>query len=214
MRTLTKVIGLTAVALVAGTVSWHAMAQSTGPGPGFTPPFMHGFGARMMGPIGSVMGMRHDSATMAQMSVVHELIVDHGRIKRTVTNLPDGIRTVTESDDPKVAQLIKDHTTTMIARVEKGSDPGLPIESQALHGIFRDRDKIHTTIETTAKGVAVVQTSTDPKVVAELQQHAAEVSDLVHGGMAAVHAAMAKNFAMMGGPPFGGPMMRQDSETP
>jgi len=158
--------------------------------------------------------MRRDSATMAQMIVVHELVVDHGRIQRTVTNLPNGIRTVTESDDPKVSQLIKDHATTMIDRVEKGSDPRLPIESPALHRIFRDKDKIHTVIETTAKGVAVVQTSTDPKVVAELQQHAAEVSDLVHGGMAAVHAAMAKNFAMVGGPPFGGPMMRQDSGTP
>ena len=69
--------------------------------------------------------------------------------------------------------------------------------------IFRDKDKIHTTTETTEKGVAVVQTSDDPKTVAALQTHAAEVSDLVQGGMAALHTAMMRN----GGGMLGGGMM-------
>jgi hypothetical protein len=51
-------------------------------------------------------------------------------------------------------------------------------------------------------------------VVAELQRHAGEVSDLVQGGMAAVHTAMAKNFPMMRHPGFGGPMMTQGAGTP
>jgi hypothetical protein len=51
----------------------------------------------------------------------------------------------------------------------------------------------------------VVQTSSDPDTVAVLQQHASEVSDLVKGGMAAMHAAMMKNgggmmTAMQGAP--------------
>ena len=211
MRTLTKVLGFGAVVAVAGTVGWHALAQATGPKSGFTPPFMHG--GPMMGSHGGMMGMQHDSATMAQMSVIHQLVANHDRIKRSVTNLPNGIRTVTESDDPQLAQLIKDHTTTMIGRVGAGDDPGLPVESPALHGIFRDKDKVHTTIEPTAKGVAVVQTSTDPQVVSELQKHAAEVSDLVKGGMAALHTAMANN----GGMPhagFGGPMMMHGGGAP
>ena len=33
--------------------------------------------------------------------MVHELVVNHERIKRTVTKLPNGIRTVTESVDPQ-----------------------------------------------------------------------------------------------------------------
>lgn len=206
MKTLTKVLGFGAVAVVTATVGWHALARSAGPGSGFGPPFMHGPGAAMI-------GMRRDSAIMAQMGEIHHLIVNHDRIKRSVTNRPNGIRTVTESDDPEIAQFIKDHATAMIGRVEKGSDPGLPIESPALHGIFRNKDKIHTTIETTAKGIAVVQTSTDPKVVAELQQHAAEVSDLVHGGMAALRTEMAKNFAMMRNPGFGGPMMMMQERS-
>ena len=62
---------------------------------------------------------------------------------------------------PKVAELIKKHVAEMGQRVEEGRDPGLPIESPALHSIFRDKDKIKRTYETTAKGVIVVQTSTD-----------------------------------------------------
>jgi hypothetical protein len=49
----------------------------------------------------------------------------------------------------------------------------------------------------------VVQTSDDPKTVAALQTHAAEVSDLVQGGMAALHTAMLRN----GGGTMGGGMM-------
>ena len=58
--------------------------------------------------------------------------MNHDRITRTVTNLPDGVRTVTESADPRIAQLLKDHVTQMGQRVETGDDPGLPIESPAL----------------------------------------------------------------------------------
>ena len=155
-----------------------------------------------MGP--GMMGMGHDSATMAQMAVIHELLINHDRVSRSVTNLPDGIRTVTESDDPRLVTLIQTHVATMDQRVRIGDDPGLPMESEALHSIFRDNDRIRTTTEVTAKGVVVVQTSTDPKTVAALQQHAAEVSDLVRGGMAALHAAMMKN---------GGGMMRTPRDT-
>ena len=50
--------------------------------------------------------------------------------------------------------------------------------------------------QTTPTGVVVVQTSNDSSAVAELQKHAAEVSELVAGGMAALHASMMKNGGM------------------
>lgn len=199
-------LGAAALALGIGAYAFTASSQE---GHGFGPPFMHhrgmgpmagGMGpmARGMGP--GMMGMRHDSPTMAQLGVTHELFANHDRIRRTVTNLPDGIRTVTESDDPKVAEWIKTHVADMGRRVAAGDDPGLPVESPALHAIFRDKDKIRTTVETTEKGVVVVQTSDDAKTVAALQKHAAEVTDLVQGGMSAVHTAMMRN--------AGGPMNR------
>jgi hypothetical protein len=111
-----------------------------------------------------------------------------------VTNLPNGIRTVTESDDPQIAALLKTHVADMMKRVGNGDDPGLPIECDALHAIFRDTNKNRTSTEITAYGVVLVQTSDDPKVIAELQEHAAQVTDFAQEGMAALHTAMMRNY--------------------
>ena len=222
MKTRTKLIGFGAavLALGIGTYAFHARSEEAR---GLGPPFMH----RGMGP-GMMHGMMHPGtmgmghATMAQMSVIHTLFVNHDRIKRTVTKLLNGIRTVTESDDPQIAALLKTHVDDMLKRLGTGDDPGLPIESDALHSIFRDRDKIQTSVETTANGVIVVQTSDDPKVVAELQEHAAQVTDFAEEGMAAVHTAMMNKFGgqmpggMMGpgimhGGMMGGIMHRPDA---
>ena len=169
----------------------RAVAQQTAPGPqaGASPDMMAQH-EKMMGMGRGMMRMGQDSSTMAEMGVIHELVVNHDRIKRTVTNLPDGIRTVTESDDPQIAKLINDHVASMDQRVSAMSDPGLPMESPALKTILRNGDKVRTRVDTTPKGVIVVQQSTDPETVSALQQHASELSDLVQGGMAAMHSAM------------------------
>jgi hypothetical protein len=138
-------------------------------------------------------GTHDDGGVMADMAVIHELVVHHDQITRTVTNLPNGIRTVTESADPALALRIQEHVEKMDQFVTRGVDPNFPPESPAVHGIFRNSAKIQTSIEPTATGVVVVQTSTDPETVALLQQHAAEVTELVKGGMAAMHAAMMKS---------------------
>jgi hypothetical protein len=150
--------------------------------------------------MGMMMGLGGGDATTAELGVIHELIVNHDRINRTVTNLADGIRTVTESDDPRIAQLIKDHVADMIARVDTRRDPNLAIESDALHSIMRNGDKVKTTVETTDKGSIVTQTSSDATIVAALQDHAGEVSDIVDRGMEAIHTAMMNaRGAMQGG---------------
>jgi hypothetical protein len=229
------IVGIAAAVVLAGGFTFAQM-RPHGPG-GFGPPFMHGngpggfgppfmrdMGAGGMGPGGmgpgmmamgpgtmgmgpGMMGMAQDSATRTQLRDIHALLANHDRIKRTVTNLPNGIRTATESDDPQIAALIKAHVTAMGERVKAGDDPGLPIETPSLHAIFRDKDKINTSYETTAKGVLVVQTSNDSKTVAALQRHASEVTDLVNGGMAALRTAMMQNHGGMMGGMMHGPMM-------
>lgn len=200
---------ITAAALVLGaSAGLYAFTASSEEGPaGFGP--MHRMGPQgMMGMGHSMMGAGPNSATMAEMRAIHELFANHDRIKRTVTNLPDGIRTVTESDDPRIAQILKDHVAGMRQRVDAGRDPGLPIESPALHAIFRNKDKLHTTVETTAKGIVVVQTSDDRSTVTFLQTHAAEVSDFVSAGMLALRTAMMRNGGgMMPGGMMQGGMM-------
>lgn len=133
------------------------------------------------------------STATAEMGVIHSLIASHGAIRRTVTNLPDGIRTVTESDDPQIAKLIQEHVASMNQRVNSSSDPGFPDESPALKLILRNGDKVQTTVELTAKGAVAMRKSKDPEVVAALQSHALEVSDLVNRGMEAMMEAMMKN---------------------
>ena len=199
MKTRNKrIVTTAALAFAVGIGTYAFNASSHEDGPRIGPRFMHGkgSGSGFMGMGHGTMGAGSHSATPAEMHAIHELIVNYDRIRRTVTNLPDGIRTVTESDDARIAQLIKDHVASMGQRVSAGNDPGLPIESPALRAIFRNKDKIKSTVETTDKGSVVVQTSNDQETVAVLQQHAAEVSELVRGGMQALHAAMMRNGGM------------------
>lgn len=165
-----------------------------------------------MGPGMMGMGMMGGNATASELGDLHEMFSNHDQIKRTVTNLPDGIRTVTESDNPEVAATIQKHVAEMGKRVEEGRDPGLPIETPALHAIFRDKDKIKTAYETTDKGIVVVQTSADASAVKALQDHAAEVSDLARRGMVAAHEAMMKNGGGMMGRGMRGSMADHQHE--
>jgi len=202
MSTRNKRIGIAiAIVLAIAIGSYAFKASSQERGHGFGMMFMHGMGHDMM-----AAGV--NSATKSEMDIIHELISNHDLIRRTVTNLPDGIRTVTESDDPRIAQFIKEHVASMGERVSTQRDPGLPIESQALHMIFRNKDKIKTVAETTEKGAIVTQTSSDQETVVALQQHASEVSDLVRDGMLAVRTAMMRNGMMhdRGMHMHGGPM--------
>lgn len=141
-------------------------------------------------------GPAQDNAFGADMSVVHEMLAAHDKITRTVTNLPNGIRTVTESDDPQVAKEIKDHVASMAGRLKDGRV--FNVASHTLPTIFANNAKIHTQIVQTPKGVIVTQTSTDPTTVAALQAHAGEVSDLARGGMVALMRQVMANGGPMG----------------
>ena len=184
-----------------GLASGVALAQSHGMGPGM----MHGMGmmhGRDHGeaagghrPMAGAVNMltRRDEGSSADMDLVHEMLMNHTRIKRTVTNLPNGIKTVTESDDPKVAQTIKAHVASMSQRLKDGRE--FNIFSTTLPVLFENRDKIQSVVEVTEKGSIVTRTSTDPKVVAALQGHATEVTELVQEGMVAMRRGMMARMA-------------------
>ena len=84
------------------------------------------------------------------------------------------------------------HVTGMIGRVETGDDPQIFIQSPTLDIFFARGTGITSDINVTDEGIVVVQTSTDPEVVAALHTHAAEVSDMAARGMQAVHEMMMK----------------------
>src|SRR5450759_4135836 len=119
-----------------------AFSQPGGMGPGMMRGMGAGAGVEFHGPMGGSMAgrMQHDDAMFADMRLVHELLVNHDRIKRTGTNLPNGIRTVTESDDPQVAQAIKAHVASMTQRLSTGQE--FNMFSHTLPALFENKDKI------------------------------------------------------------------------
>lgn len=191
MKRSTKIAVAIAASLGLGAAVAAALAHPVGmmhgAGPaGVGPGMMRGMGPGMMrGPMAA--GAQHDEAFQADMGLVHEMLTNHEGIKRTVTNLPNGIRTVTESGDPELAQTIRAHVASMEQRLKDGREFNL--FSPTIPVLFQNKDKIRTAVEQTAQGVAVTQTSDDAKVVAALQKHAAEVSELARDGMVAMMRA-------------------------
>jgi hypothetical protein len=178
-----------------------ALAQTQPMGPGMMHGMRHGAAAGGHGPMAGPVGMltRQDEGSAADMALVHELLANNREIKRSVTRLPDGIRTVTESDNPQVAQAIKAHVGSMSKRLEDGRE--FNIFSTTLPVLFENRDNIRSTVQLTDKGAVVTRTSTDPKVIAALQGHAGEVTELVQDGMVAMRRGMMKRMAMGPGGP-------------
>lgn len=179
-----------ALAAALGLASVVAYAQS--PGMGMGRGMMHG-------PTGMLTSQDANSAT--DMGLVMDLVHNNTKIKRSVTNLPDGIKTVTESDDPKVAQAIKAHVTSMSGRLNDGKE--FNIFSTTLPVIFDNAKNIKSVVEMTDRGAIVTRTSTDAKVVAALQAHAGEVTELVQGGPTAFHRGLSSRMAMGPGGPRG-----------
>jgi hypothetical protein len=152
---------------------------------------MHGHGAGGVGhDIANMPGLRGLDATPEESAELAVMFENFPKITREVTNLPNGIRTITFSEDEALMNVIVSHVVGMINRVEDGRDPQIFIQSPTLDILFERRDRITTVIEPTDQGIIVTQTSEDPAVVSALHTHAAEVSDMVDRGMEAVHAAM------------------------
>ncbi len=167
---------LLVVALVISSVGWYSSADAQGfrggrgGGPG---------GGPGRGP-GGGQGRGPDARQAADMQVFHYLLENHTKIDRKVKELPNGVETLTESDDPQVAAKIKEHVYWMEVRIEKTN----PIRRRdpLFDELFRHTDKIKLKVEKTDKGVKVIETSDDPYVVKLIQAHAMVVSKFVKDG--------------------------------
>jgi hypothetical protein len=113
------------------------------------------------------------------------LLRHHDQIRRTVTRLPDGVETLTESDDPAVAAKIREHVAAMKLRLHERR----PIHARdpLFAEIFRHAGAIVLTDEATPNGVRVRETSTVPYVAALIHAHAAVVDGFVARGHAEMH---------------------------
>lgn len=156
----------------------------------------HGGGAAHHGADGTghdevtMPGLRGLDVTPEESAEMAVMFRNFPVIDRTVTLLPDGIRTETFTADDDVRGALISHVTGMLTRVEEGRDPKVLIQSPTLDILFERRDTITTEIDVTDTGIVVIQTSTDPEVVTALQVHADEVTDMANRGMQSVHERM------------------------
>ena len=137
-------------------------------------------------------GLQGKDTTEQEVQDLKTIFISHKGIQREVTNLPNGIKSTTEADDPTLKTAIVTHVTMMVSRLQEGRNPEVIIQSPTLSALFDVHQEIETKIEMTEKGIIVTQTSSNPKVVQLLQTHAAEVSDMSKRGMEAVHERMSQ----------------------
>ena len=138
-------------------------------------------------------GLQGEDITDQEVNDLKQLFQKHNEISRLVENIPNGIITVTETDNEELRSSIVDHVTMMVTRLQEEKNPQVIIQSPTLHEIFEYYDEIETEIELTEKGISIIQTSENEVVVALLQQHAAEISDMVDRGMQVVHDRMMRS---------------------
>jgi len=138
-------------------------------------------------------GLQGKDTTDQEVNDLKEIFRSHKGIIRVVSNLENGIVTTTEAENKTLREAIVSHVTMMVTRLQEGKNPEVIIQSPTLDSLFDFYEQIDTEIELTDKGIKVIQTSTNPKVIKLLQKHAAEVSDMSKRGMEAVHERMMKN---------------------
>jgi len=132
---------------------------------------------------GSAMAMLmgDDPSMMADMHALHSLLDNRADIRRIVAVLPNGIDTLTESDKPEIAAILKTHVAAMYARLKDRR--GIHQHDPLFRELFAHADQIDTTITYTESGVRVVETSTDPAVAKLLHKHAEAVDGFIKNGM-------------------------------
>lgn len=122
------------------------------------------------------------SDMMQDMRSIHGLLTNHEKIARQVEDIPNGVRTVTTSDNPQVAQLIRTHVRQMKARFER--DQPIRLMDPVFRELFKHRDKASLAYEDIPGGIRVTHTSDDPQVVLLIRQHARGfVSEAAEQGM-------------------------------
>ncbi len=84
-------------------------------------------------------GPAFGGATSMDMSMYMEMFMRHNEIRRTVEEIPGGVRTTTESDSPDLAALLHEHVPSMYSHLDQGGEIMCMSQSPA-RDRFRDRE--------------------------------------------------------------------------
>lgn len=119
----------------------------------------------------------------AEMSTYRDMFNRHTQLHRMVTQVPGGVSTTTESDDPGLTAQLQAHVAAMFQQMNQGQEiscmsPSLPI-------LFRNRGDYSRQLTLIATGVMVTEISSDPHLAQAIRDHADEISGFVQEGMPA-----------------------------
>jgi len=105
----------------------------------------------------------------------------HREIRRSVHQLKNGVRTVTESTNPRITDLLQTHVAKMYQHVAQGRE--VRCMSDSLPTMFRNASKYHRQDIMTPHVIAIEETTDDEQVLAAIRRHADEVTAFVREGM-------------------------------
>ena len=137
-------------------------------------------------------GSESEVSHASDQEVFHFLLDHRDAITRTVSPLENGVATVTETDDPGIRKVLREHVASMAARVENGW--GIHLRDPLFAELFRNADRIALRVEDTERGVRVTETSDDPHAAELIRAHAEVVSGFLANG----HAEVMRNHAVPG----------------
>jgi hypothetical protein len=132
-------------------------------------------------------GPKHDADRQHDMETFHFLLQHRDGIARKVTKLPNGIETLTESNDAAVTAKLHEHVEAMDSRLKERRP--IHMRDPLFREIFRNAEKVQMTVERTDKGLKVTETSQDPYVVRLIQAHA----DVLNQFLAKGHEEVRQN---------------------
>jgi hypothetical protein len=149
---------------------------------------------------GGGMGM-----SAGEHAAIGGLLTGHKAIRRTVTEIPGGVRTTTTTTDSALIGTLRAHVRQMARRLEQGRP--VRMWDPVFRGVFAHADEITVATKDIDGGIEVTETSENPDVVPLIRAHAAKVSAFAEQG----HAAARPPWAGRGRGPMmrgRGPMMR------
>ena len=140
---------------------------------------------------GGMMGV-----SAADMQLYMDMFARHNEISRMVEEIPDGVRTTTESNSPDLAAQLKTHVSSMYSQLGDGAE--VMCMSQTLPTLFRYASGYRRQLTLTPTGVIAEETSDDPNLAEVIRAHAREVTGFVTDGMPAMMQEMMGPDGMMG----------------
>lgn len=132
----------------------------------------------------------------AEMSQYMNMFRRHGELRRSVEDIPGGVRTTTESSAPDLVAELQSHVSAMYSHLDQGAE--VMCMSSSLPTLFGRATDYQRQLIFTANGVVVEETASDPDLTRTIREHAQEVTGFVVEGMPAMMRGMMDG-GMMGG---------------